>query len=402
MMAFTVMLLMTTSCADEGLTDDSLTLKQTHEVTLTFSLGLNDRLSTRATNKRQLESSDGWQRVNSMRVYLFRSDTEEGAYTYYKPTLEGAQIEYIYVDAFEKDDDPANIWGDDETEFERHQYTLSTLKLTTGYYRFVAIGRDDIDGDDDTGATWQLPTMVAGSTTFESLSASVASTSAACNELFFGYTGKEHIVADTGIYEEIVLYRVVAGVLMYVENVQATVGGIDVSSIGIIRRTHSWALNLYDKTATGSMSTLVAIEGASLVGTTPADADYVVRYDLSAATVANDVFVSTNPSNTIHPNSIRCGAFVTPQEAPTADNTLELVLCNASGEVLMSKNIKLVESDGVAVTPTLLYPLIANNIYCVGRYSNADGIDEPIDLGNPSGDIIVVHGSWQADVDINM
>ena len=403
-----LVMLLCAGCSDSGQADDSLTPEKTCEVKLTFAIGLNARLSTRAG--RTLESSDDWQQVNSMRVYLFRSTTETGTYTYYRPTLDGVAKDYLYVSDFEK----TSIWGDDETTFEEHTYVTSTLELATGWYKFLAIGRDDINGDNDSGATWTFTTLTEGTTTLESLTATVTSTSLACNELFVNYDDISPLHMDgsgPAFYKEIMLRRAVAGVLMYVENIPAKIGTSDVKSIGIVRRKHTWAMNLISPslnkpTATGSVSAQIAADGVLLetAGTIPAATDYVVRYDLSSATVVNGYFVNTNPTNAVHPNSIYKGAFVTPQEAATADCTLELVLCDTDGKVLKSRNVKLVKSNGADVSGSLnyLYPIIANTIYQLGQRNIKDNIDEPIDLGELPSDVIIVHGSWQADVDIDM
>ena len=401
-----LVMLLCAGCSDSGQADDSLTPEKTCEVKLTFAIGLNARLSTRAG--RTLESSDDWQKVNSMRVYLFHSTTESGTYTYYRPMLDGVVKDYLYVSDFEK----TSVWGDDETTFEEHIYITSTLELATGWYKFLAIGRDDINGDNDSGATWTFTTLTEGATTLESLTATVTSTSLACNELFVNYDDISPLYMDgvnPALYKTIMLRRAVAGVLMYVENVPANIGGTDVKSIGIIRRKHTWAVSLISPTlapptATGSVSTPIAADGATLVGVTPAATDYVLQYDLSSATIVNGYFVNTNPTNTVHPNSIYKGAFVTPQEAATADCTLEMVLCDAAGTVLRSRNVKLVKSNGTDVDASLnyLYPIVANNIYQLGQRNIKDNIDEPIDLGDLPDDVIIVHGSWQADVDIDM
>lgn len=399
-MATVFLLCCVTSCSNGFEADDSLISKQQYEVKLTFDFGLNARLTTRAIEERALESSDNWQRVNSMRVYLFRSDTELGSYTYYRPLMAGVAQDYLYVDGFSGKD------ADYTTEpFEEHEYLVSNLKLTAGWYKFLAIGRDDINGDDNTGSKLNLDALVEGTTILESVTASVASTSLACPEIFVNYDDLVPLHMDgsrDAFYKVIELKRAVAGVLMYVENIPSVIGTTDVKSMGIIRRQHTWALTLASPLPAGSASTPVAAPGATLVGQVPGAADYVLRYDLSSATVVNDYFVDLTPSNSTHPNSIVRGAFVTPQEAPTADCTLNLVLCDAGGSVLKAWDVKLVESNGLAVTPTKLYPIEANHIYCIGQRNVTDDVDQPIDLGELPADVIVVHGSWQADVNIEM
>lgn len=125
-----------------------------HEVEVTFNMGANAGLQTRATAApRPLESSDNWQRVTNMRIYVFRSETESddnSDYTYYKPTINGQEKDYLYVSDFYKtkldeNGDISNIWGDEPDESENEEHTVTAkLGLENGFYKFLAVGRDDI------------------------------------------------------------------------------------------------------------------------------------------------------------------------------------------------------------------------------------------------------------------
>ena len=400
-------LLWVTSCTNSELSDDSIISNKRHEVILTFDLGLDSHASTRAAGNRQLTSSDDWQKVSSVRVYMFRSETSSGTYTYYRPTVSGVKQDYLYASDFSG---KTEVWGDDEPEWEEHEMVISAMTLDDGWYRFVGIARDDIDGDDNTGSTWTFDALTEGVTTMTSLTATVTSGGLACGELFVGEAegAPVQIISNKRMHETIIMKRCVAGVLMYVENIPTTINSTAVKSIGIVRRKHTCGIDLNLDASpcflpTGS-STIWVADGNTLVSATPALTDYVARYEIpGGAEESNGYYVNiTETSSTTHPNAIFRGAFVTPQEAPTADCTLNLVACDASGVVLKQWNVKLVESGGVAVTPTLLYPLLANNIYCIGQRNIANDIDDPIDLGELPDDVIIVHGSWQADVNIEM
>ena len=394
------MLSLIIGCSDSDWSADSLTSRASHEVELTLDFGLNARLSSRAAGERPLESSDDWQKVSSMRVYMFRSDTETGTYTYYRPTVLGTTLDYLYVPEFSGKTD---VWGDDEPDWEEHELVVTGMTLPDGWYRLVAIGRDDIDGDEAADGVWNFTTLVEGTTTLADLTATVRSTSAATRELFVGFTTSgQQVASNSVIHETIILKRAVAGVLMYVENIAAEVSGTPVAGIGIVRRQHTWAETLIDTIAAGANSTELAAAGASLVGTTPAATDYILRYNIPAgATATNGYYTGLNTTNTAHPNSVLAGAFVTPQAKPVdaADCTMELVYLDASGQVIRSRRIKYRNADS---TTSLNYPLIANHIYCIGNRNVTDDTDEPIDLGETPNDIIIVHGSWQAVIDIAM
>lgn len=390
----TIFGLLSCSQADDW-ADDSLIAK--NEVTLTFALDLNSQVLSRAAGNRQLTSSDDWQKVSSVRIYAFRSTSETGTYTYYRPTDDGTPLDYIYISDFSGKTD---VWGDDEPNWEEHEYVSGTLKFADGWYRFVAVGRDDIDGDDNTGSTWDLASLTEGTTTYESWTAQTHSTGISCGEMFVGYTPAVEINDTQRLHETIILKRVVAGVLMYVENISSEINSTAVRSIGIVRRKHTWGLNLTTALPYGSDNSFAA-DGTTLVGTTPAATDFIVKYDIPAAqTASNGYYVNLSAGGTdAHPNSVLRGAFVTPQAAPATDCTMEFVYLDASGNVLKSLNVKLVNDD---MSKTMLYPLLANHLYCIGNRKQADDTDEPIDLGNLPDNYILVVGSWQVDVDIEM
>ena len=91
-LAATVFGLFSCSQADDW-ADDSLIAR--NEVTLTFALDLNSQVLSRAAGNRQLTSSDDWQKVSSVRIYAFRSASETGTYTFYRPTDDGMPLDYI-------------------------------------------------------------------------------------------------------------------------------------------------------------------------------------------------------------------------------------------------------------------------------------------------------------------
>ena len=218
--------------------------------------------------------------------------------------------------------------------------------------------------------------------------------------MFVGYTPAVEINDTQRLHETIILKRVVAGVLMYVENISSEINSTAVRSIGIVRRKHTWGLNLTTALPYGSDNSFAA-DGTTLVGTTPAATDFIVKYDIPAAqTASNGYYVNLSAGGTdAHPNSVLRGAFVTPQAVPATDCTMEFVYLDASGNVLKSLNVKLVNDD---MSKTMIYPLLANHLYCIGNRKQADDTDEPIDLGNLPDNYILVVGSWQVDVDIEM
>ena len=234
-----------------------------HEVEVTFNMGANAGLQTRATAApRPLESSDNWQRVTNMRIYVFRSETESddnSNYTYYKPTINGQEKDYLYVSDFYKtkldeNGDISNIWGDEADESENEEHTVTAkLGLEDGFYKFLAVGRDDIlednpdisqirmtdpnlnypedysvqflndieetEGKSTRDFNKKDPQWTEDETTLKKVF--LRSSAYSCSELFSGISeAKVHITQETkGFSSSITLNRAVAGILMYVKNV---------------------------------------------------------------------------------------------------------------------------------------------------------------------------------------
>lgn len=63
-----------------------------HEVEVTFNMGTSGDIQTRSVS-RPVISSDNWQRVSNVRIYVFRSENggeDNSSYTYYKPSVRQA------------------------------------------------------------------------------------------------------------------------------------------------------------------------------------------------------------------------------------------------------------------------------------------------------------------------
>lgn len=244
-----------------------------HEVRVMFNMGTNSGIQTRATS-RPVISSDDWQRVSNVRIYVFKSETESSDnsdYKYYTPHVQQADgtiktQNYFYVSDFYKSDDwgtsssggeeskenpydlETPVWGDDnqaEKNNEQHSYTIKPL-LPEGYYKFLAIGRDDITETDHSNMVlfepnWSYPTdypktfinkvRMSEDENFyfepeqwdkETTLSDVAMYSnlyPETKELFCGLSQSIKVESSQGFSTSINLNRVVAGVLMYVQNV---------------------------------------------------------------------------------------------------------------------------------------------------------------------------------------
>ncbi len=248
-------------CSQDELTPDGGTgtgvPEGLHEVEITFSVGANAGLQTRATAApRPLEGPENWQRVTNMRIYVFRSENggTDDDYTYYKPQIGGVEKDYLYVSDFYntkvgEDGTISNTWGDETSEEENEMHTVTTkMKLKNGYYKFLAVGRDDIIEDNPSQSQIRMTdpnmginqypenfieniraTNEPNAPTFDDslwdneTSLSFAFITSGYNEtaseLFSGCSASVHVQESGGLSTSIELKRAVAGMLFYVTNV---------------------------------------------------------------------------------------------------------------------------------------------------------------------------------------
>lgn len=247
-----------------------------HEVVVTFNMGTSGGLQTRSI-QRPVISSDNWQRVSNVRIYVFKGKDKDGQgnpistfdpnddsqYFYYKPTVDGKELEYIYVPQFSKDDDwgeddenhyslEVPVWGDDdnaEKDLEQHVFT-NKMQLKTGYYKFLVIGRDDIsEGGDVSKIVLTEPTMQErdypssffaedkskilldwsvkfkeGKTALNNVILRCGDNTGQATEVFRGISEDIYVTEESqGFTRSIELKRSVAGVLMYVKNIPTSI-----------------------------------------------------------------------------------------------------------------------------------------------------------------------------------
>lgn len=349
-----------------GCTSDEV--EKRGDIELTIQLTMASKMNTRSA--RTLEGVDNWQHVTTVRIYVFRSDEEDGEFTIYQPTvknIEGIEqkIEYIDVEAFKKTD----IYK--EEKFEQHSVVFKP-KLPEGYYRLLAIGVDedkslfDIINED---SKWDeiLKTVEDNPIT---------------DEFFSGYSETIHVSSsiDKSLIN-IELKRCVAGVLLYVTNIPTQYNGTNITNIKLILSGYSQTTDIVNRAWKSD-----AVESD------------IVLADFSAKD-ANETIGGEK--------RYFSGIFLIPSNTSKLTNsTMKLVYFNGYAE-LKSKNVVMISaSDNDYETPELdidkngtHYNIIANHIYCIGFRSK--DINEPINLSDDSDEVkITPSGSWQADVDI--
>lgn len=254
-------------CSHEELmnsSDDGKTGK-IREVEVELSLGVNSglQLSTRSVENvrenyvqtrakdedlpRELTSDASAQKINDMRIYVFRSKEEGGKYEFYIP--EGLQDkDHYFVSSTGVFNNKTPYYSNEHDGGENHIITLKP-KLEEGYYyKFLAIGRDDryanIYNMGDYQHQWgykslQDPDFKDKTLDDVSMSGIVlqntrSGSTLRCTELFTGLmrendleNGKEEaiFVGDGDMFQQrnIILRRAVAGLIMYVKNIPLSV-----------------------------------------------------------------------------------------------------------------------------------------------------------------------------------
>lgn len=423
-------------------------------------------LSMKGYGKREnpkLESSDCGQHVTDMRIYVFRSDTGVGddSFTYYRPSVgDAGPQDYFKVDDFENIAAPEHITGD-------WTYTINP-QLPKGYYRFLAVGRDK-DAREKYGENISIA-WDDKSTTWSNALIS-ASDPQPSEEIFTGYPcGADnkplafHVDKVKAFSVSIDLYRAVAGVLLYVENIPdqlvsdfswnatrtetakdddgnpvetevtytvvASGETYSVSEIAVVTPGYSASMNLPKRHWT---------EESFIPETQEFTSAKLVSFDMAQIRADKQASKDEDGYYTV---SQRVGSFVFP--AQLKDNSVELSYIPDNedaaevtysfpasmylafftvGADKKSYPVKMLPVIDERQTPHLpggpsfytpaelsvkksQFNLVCNNIYCLGDYRTENPkIDEPINLkevlNKPELNITVI-GNWQADVDINL
>ena len=131
------------SCSASNDAPDTLA-DGSHAVKLNMRVGVSAGV---VTGSRELDTWDGAQQVNDMRIYVFRcpedkKGTSEEAYTYCIPIeTEAAKNGYYSVDAFNNREPYYS--AEHQNMPEQHLYTIEPYLENGYYYQFLAIGRDD-------------------------------------------------------------------------------------------------------------------------------------------------------------------------------------------------------------------------------------------------------------------
>lgn len=260
-----------------------------------------------------------------------------------------------------------------------------TIGLAPDDYTFLAVGLDD-----QSGATYNLPSAIAAGTTLANAKATLASGQTtkeiARSELFAGWQNAT-IKASNNAVVTIDLWRRVAGVLGYFKNLPAEVQTIQV----LLYEDQNTDIPL--RKPTNNNTAEDTDFGTEVTGTT--DGQILLSFDAEA-----DWEFPEGGGTGLLGGLYRKGAYVLPKQAPTAasvTHTLTVRTLKKDGTIVRSYNVILRSSSdgatgGSITTPvdTKKFPLYANQLYSIGTEEN------PVDLGEEENDMVItVNPDWE-------
>lgn len=369
-----------------------------HVVKLSMRVGVSAGV---VTGSRELDTWDGAQQVNDMRIYVFRcpvekKGTSEEAYTYCIPIeTEAAKKGYYSVDAFNNTEPYYS--AEHQNMPEQHSYTFEPYLQNGYYYQFLAVGRDDKYA---TTKVLTEPNFIENETKLED--ARIALTEQAKNsaklgilnttELFSGILQDENtrekapvlVTADTKyFYRTLTASRNVAGLMIYVENIPAQV---ESNAAGDVR-TVTFTPTSLSVVATGiSTETLIKQKRA------PTDAESLTYQTLGTIDLTPSNGWTVDAKENIFKrdedsqkgwkaNSYMISNFMmpTPEEKMqksknSAENETTFYLHYTDGMHHRYDNIRLSAATG----DKFKFPIEANHLYCLGAKSKT--VNQPYDL----------------------
>lgn len=381
------------SCSASNDAPDTLA-DGSHAVKLDMTVGV----SAGVVGSRELDTWDGAQQVNDMRIYVFRcpkdkKGTSDEAYTYCIPNEEAANKGYYSVDAF-KNTTPYYS-AEHKNMPEQHSYTFEPYLQNGYYYQFLAIGRDDKYA---TKKVLTEPEFTKNVTKLED--ARIALTEEAKNsanpgilnttELFSGILQDENVEAPVLVTEETKYFhrtltasRNVAGLMIYVENIPAKVE----SNAAGDGSTVTFTPTSLSVVATGiTTETLIRQKQA------PADAESLTYQTLGTIDLTPSNGWSVDAKENIFKrakdsqkgwkaNSYMISNFMmpTPEEKMqksknSAENETTFYLHYTDGKNHRYDNIRKSTTTG----DKFKFPIEANHLYCLGAKSKT--VNLPYDL----------------------
>lgn len=384
------------SCSASNDAPDTLA-DGSHAVKLDMRVGVSAGVFT---DSRELDTWDGAQQVNDMRIYVFRCPAEkkgtpEEAYTYCNPIGEADNKGYYSVDAFNNREPYYS--AEHQNMPEQHSYTFEPYLQNGYYYQFLAIGRDDKYA---TKKVLTEPKFTENETKLED--ARIALTEEAKNsanlgilnttELFSGILQDEntHEEAPVLVTEETKYFhraltasRNVAGLMIYVENIPAQVESNAAGDVSPVTFT---------PTSLSVVATGITTETLIRQKQAPADAESLTYQTLGTIDLTSSNGWTVDAEENIfkraedsqkgwNANSYMISNFMmpTPEEKMqksknSAENETTFYLHYTDGTHHRYDNIRKSTTTG----DKFKFPIEANHLYCLGAKSKY--VNQPYDL----------------------
>lgn len=378
-------------------------------------------VSTR--NVRPVGSSAAANNVNVVKVYAFSATTDAGSYTFDNTVgvkdgqggISGTEgIITITMDGTVSDYIPSTGSHIEE----KKNITLTGLDPAK-YYKFVAVGYNDADGQVN---PYGEPSLESGTTSLAAFTTSTAKTGYEIEELFATQSANatKGDVKDQGT---LTLTRQVAGMLAYFKNVPATIDGKAVAAIRIYANksftqfTYPATTDFNGTTAGSDNDLLMEFIMADISTGTDADGYYTFN-TLSNGSVSDNGssnsgkapiakgYEASMPTNlTLVANSIFGGRYLIPYDQhydTPSSSTLIVKLEDGEGSPLRTLKVT---TDQTTSVDKYAYDIRCNNFYSIGQKLKTDTTDpdpeggtdpdEPIDLSSKSEIVVQINDAWK-------
>lgn len=368
---------------------------------------------------RPVGSSAAANNVNVVKVYAFSAEAVGG--TYYFDNTVGVKanqsdisaaggIITITMDGTVSDYIPST--GNHIEEETKKKITLTGLDPAK-YYKFVAVGYNDADGQVN---PYGEPSLGAGTTTLAAFTTLTAKTGYGVEELFATQSANA-TKGDVKNQGTLTLTRQVAGMLAYFKNVPATINGEAVAAIRIYANKSFTkftypATGDFNGTTAGSDNDLLMEFIMADISTGTDEDGYYIFNGMDSETkkpLAKDYIA---PSGlTLEANSIFGGRYLIPYDQhydTPSSSTLIVKLEDGEGSPL--RTLKVTTDQTAGGVDKYAYDIRCNNFYSIGQKLKTETTkpgepedpDEPIDLSSKSEIVVQINDAWKVlhDMDV--
>lgn len=358
--------------------------------------------SAESRSARPVGSSAAANNVNTVKVYVYMSDSQSGSYTLdtdaaLKDGQDGLSIAagVITVTSYSGNVEHAN-----DISTTHAVATIKLTNLTPGkYYKFVAVGYND-------GTTGGGNNPYGDPTTIGSDFAFTTSTSKSgyqVEELFAGVSAAQQTTekANFANSPSVTIERQVAGMLAYFEKVPAQINGTAVETIEVYASANADGGTFtypsqddFNGSATSAQETLLMKFDVGTINTGTSENGY---YTFNGADATdNPPFAEgyIKPQGLkLKANTVFGGRYLIPYGSSISGNTLVVKLKN-SNTVLKTLTV-VTNANSVDKKQ---FNICRNNFYSIGEKVTTDNepdTDKPIDLSGNTDIVVTINDAWK-------